>query len=50
MKVAFFYSYGSNEKRDNVYSLELEEKRKSVDEQDDDYDPYDYRVVEHPTT
>ncbi|KAM0733201.1 Proton-coupled amino acid transporter-like protein [Formica fusca] len=43
-------SYGSNEKRDSVYSLELEEKTKNVDEQDDDYDPYDYRVVEHPTT
>ncbi|XP_070155563.1 proton-coupled amino acid transporter-like protein CG1139 isoform X2 [Polyergus mexicanus] len=40
--------YGSNEK--HVYSLELEEKTKNVDEQDDDYDPYDYRVVEHPTT
>lgn len=41
--------YGSNEKRDSVYSLELEEK-KSVDELSNDYDPYDYRVVEHPTT
>lgn len=41
--------YGSGAKRDSVYSLELEEK-KCADEQDDDYDPYEYRVVEHPTT
>lgn len=40
--------YGSNKKHDGAYVLELEEKR-NIDEQDD-YDPYDYRVVEHPTT
>jgi len=30
--------------------LELEEKKKGAHEQEDDYDPYNYRVVEHPTT
>ncbi|GAB1868902.1 Proton-coupled amino acid transporter 4-like protein [Camponotus japonicus] len=40
--------YRSSEKNDSVYTLELEEKR-NIDEQDD-YDPYDYREVEHPTT
>ncbi|KAG7209493.1 hypothetical protein KM043_015578 [Ampulex compressa] len=43
-------SYEPKESRTSVYVLELEEKRKSVQEQDGDYDPYDHRVVEHPTT
>ncbi|KAH0948889.1 hypothetical protein HN011_005914 [Eciton burchellii] len=43
-------NYESNEKHNGVYALELEEKKKSVNEQNDDYEPYDYRVVEHPTT
>lgn len=39
-----------NGKNDSIYVLELEEKKKSVHTQEDDYDPYSYRVVEHPTT
>ncbi|XP_012236040.1 proton-coupled amino acid transporter-like protein CG1139 [Linepithema humile] len=42
--------YKSSEKHDGVYVLELEEKKKSTDEKDENYDPYSYRVVEHPTT
>ncbi|XP_020293972.1 proton-coupled amino acid transporter-like protein CG1139 [Pseudomyrmex gracilis] len=41
--------YQSSEKQhNNVYVLELEEKKKSASEQE--YDPYKYRKVEHPTT
>lgn len=43
------YAYESREKNgDGIYVMELEEKKKN--EQENDYDPYDYRVVEHPTT
>lgn len=44
----------SQTKKDNrtsVYALELEEKKKGIQEyDDDDYDPYEHRVVAHPTT
>lgn len=43
------YSYKSTEKSDGIYVLELEEKKKNVYEQENDYDPYEHRVVEHPT-
>ncbi|XP_070515233.1 proton-coupled amino acid transporter-like protein CG1139 [Cardiocondyla obscurior] len=43
------HGYGTNEKSDGIYVLELEEK-KSTQKQENDYEPYDYRVVEHPTT
>ncbi|EZA48332.1 hypothetical protein DMN91_008531 [Ooceraea biroi] len=44
-------NYGPNEKQNSVYVLELEEKKKKgANEENDNYDPYDYRVVEHPTT
>ncbi|XP_012531464.2 proton-coupled amino acid transporter-like protein CG1139 [Monomorium pharaonis] len=45
-------SYGSSKKNDGIYVLELEEKKKNGErkEKEDDYDPYNYRVVEHPTT
>ncbi|XP_015435823.1 PREDICTED: proton-coupled amino acid transporter 1 [Dufourea novaeangliae] len=36
--------------RSNVYVLELEEKKKTVQEYEEEYNPYDHRVVEHPTT
>lgn len=43
-------NYAPNE-HNGVCVLELEDKRKKhVHEQDDNYEPYDYRVVEHPTT
>lgn len=44
------YGYGSSEKNDGIYVLELEEKKKNEHKHENDYDPYDYRVVEHPTT
>ncbi|XP_071558190.1 proton-coupled amino acid transporter-like protein acs isoform X2 [Temnothorax nylanderi] len=44
------HDYGSSEKSDGIYVLELEEKKKNSHEQENDYDPYKYRVVEHPTT
>ncbi|XP_024881850.1 proton-coupled amino acid transporter-like protein CG1139 [Temnothorax curvispinosus] len=45
------HGYGSSEKSDGIYVLELEEKKKkNSNEQENDYDPYKYRVVEHPTT
>lgn len=48
-KIYVFCSYESSEKQhNNVYVLELEEKKKSASEQE--YDPYKYRKVEHPTT
>ncbi|XP_076161509.1 proton-coupled amino acid transporter-like protein acs [Ptiloglossa arizonensis] len=43
------YEPGRN--RGNVYVLELEEKKKkNVQEYEEDYNPYDHREVEHPTT
>lgn len=36
--------------RANIYTLELEEKKKGIQEYDDDYEPYDHRTVAHPTT
>ncbi|XP_018405198.1 PREDICTED: proton-coupled amino acid transporter-like protein CG1139 [Cyphomyrmex costatus] len=43
------HGYNSCEKSDGIFVLELEEKKKSVYEQENDYDPYEHRVVEHPT-
>ncbi|XP_018300510.1 proton-coupled amino acid transporter-like protein CG1139 [Mycetomoellerius zeteki] len=43
------HGYKSTEKSDGIYVLELEEKKKNVYEQENDYDPYEHRVVEHPT-
>ncbi|XP_043253727.1 proton-coupled amino acid transporter-like protein CG1139 [Colletes gigas] len=42
--------YESGRHKGNVYVLELEDKKKSVQEYEEDYNPYDHRVVEHPTT
>ncbi|KAF7417578.1 hypothetical protein HZH68_000231 [Vespula germanica] len=36
--------------RSSIYTLELEEKKKGIQEYDDDYEPYDHRTVAHPTT
>ncbi|XP_071855811.1 proton-coupled amino acid transporter-like protein acs [Bombus fervidus] len=36
--------------KSNIYVMELEEKKKSVQEYEEDYDPYDHRNVTHPTT
>lgn len=33
-----------------MYVLELEDKKKSVQEYEEDYNPYEHRVVQHPTT
>ncbi|CAD1480013.1 unnamed protein product, partial [Heterotrigona itama] len=37
-------------RKSNIYVLELEEKKKSVQEYEEDYNPYDHRDVTHPTT
>lgn len=42
----FLFSYDPK----RSYILEMEEKKKSEQQQNADYDPYNYRVVEHPTT
>ncbi|XP_078044810.1 proton-coupled amino acid transporter-like protein acs [Augochlora pura] len=42
------YDQGHN--KSNVYVLELEDKKKSVQECEEDYNPYEHRVVQHPTT
>ncbi|XP_076232467.1 proton-coupled amino acid transporter-like protein acs isoform X2 [Calliopsis andreniformis] len=42
--------YESGHNRSKIYVLELEEKKKSVQEYEEDYNPYDHREVEHPTT
>ncbi|KAK2577396.1 hypothetical protein KPH14_003509 [Odynerus spinipes] len=44
-------SHAQKSNRPSVYALELEEKKKGIQEyDDDDYDPYDHRTVAHPTT
>ncbi|XP_029047226.2 proton-coupled amino acid transporter-like protein CG1139 isoform X1 [Osmia bicornis bicornis] len=43
-------SFDSGQKKGNVYVLEMEEKKKSVQECLEDYNPYEHRDVEHPTT
>ncbi|XP_012147340.2 proton-coupled amino acid transporter-like protein acs isoform X1 [Megachile rotundata] len=43
-------SYDPSQKKTSIYVMEMEEKKKSVQEFQDDYDPYDHRVVTHPTT
>lgn len=43
------YQNGFEQNRNNVYVLEIKEKKKSKQEEDD-YDPYNYRAVQHPTT
>lgn len=40
----------SYDHKSNIYVMELEEKKKSVQEYEEDYDPYDHRNVTHPTT
>lgn len=40
----------SSSRKSNIYVLELEEKKKSVQEYEEDYNPYDHRDVTHPTT
>ncbi|XP_076654637.1 proton-coupled amino acid transporter-like protein acs [Halictus rubicundus] len=42
------YDQGHN--KSGVYVLELEDKKKSVQEYEEDYNPYEHRVVQHPTT
>ena len=42
--------YEPKRNRTSVYVMEMEDKKKSVQECQDDYDPYDHRTVEHPTT
>lgn len=40
----------SYDHKSNIYVMELEEKKKSVQEYEEDYDPYVHRNVTHPTT
>ncbi|XP_017788097.1 PREDICTED: proton-coupled amino acid transporter-like protein CG1139 isoform X2 [Habropoda laboriosa] len=40
----------NGQNKNKVYVLELEDKKKSVQEYEEDYDPYNHRVVQHPTT
>ncbi|XP_031844544.1 proton-coupled amino acid transporter-like protein acs isoform X2 [Nomia melanderi] len=44
--------YDSGHNGNGVYVLELEDqkKKKSVQEYEEEYNPYDHRVVQHPTT
>ncbi|XP_017752370.1 PREDICTED: proton-coupled amino acid transporter-like protein CG1139 [Eufriesea mexicana] len=42
--------YDPANNKSNIYVLELEDKKKSVQEYEEDYNPYDHRVVAHPTT
>ncbi|CAK9812255.1 Proton-coupled amino acid transporter-like protein CG1139 [Anthophora quadrimaculata] len=42
--------YEPSQNKNKVYVLELEDKKKSVQEYEEDYDPYNHRVVAHPTT
>lgn len=42
--------YEPKRNRTSVYVMEMEDKKKSVQECEDAYDPYDHRTVEHPTT
>ncbi|XP_017788095.1 PREDICTED: proton-coupled amino acid transporter-like protein CG1139 isoform X1 [Habropoda laboriosa] len=42
--------YDPSQNKNKVYVLELEDKKKSVQEYEEDYDPYNHRVVQHPTT
>ncbi|CAK9809795.1 Proton-coupled amino acid transporter-like protein CG1139 [Anthophora plagiata] len=42
--------YEPSQNKNKVYVLELEDKKKSVQECEEDYDPYNHRVVAHPTT
>ncbi|KOC67166.1 Proton-coupled amino acid transporter 1, partial [Habropoda laboriosa] len=46
----FCSSYDPSQNKNKVYVLELEDKKKSVQEYEEDYDPYNHRVVQHPTT
>ncbi|XP_076755224.1 proton-coupled amino acid transporter-like protein acs [Xylocopa sonorina] len=36
--------------KSNVFVLELEDKKRGVQEYEEDYNPYDHRTVAHPTT
>ncbi|XP_006609786.1 proton-coupled amino acid transporter-like protein CG1139 [Apis dorsata] len=42
--------YDPTHNKSNIYVLELEEKKKSVQEYEEDYNPYEHRMVAHPTT
>lgn len=44
------FSYDPTHDKSNIYVLELEEKKKSVQEYEEDYNPYEHRMVAHPTT
>lgn len=49
--ICLYCSYDSGHNGNGVYVLELEDKKKkSVQEYEEEYNPYDHRVVQHPTT
>lgn len=42
--------YDPGQRKPSIYMLELEEKKKSVQANEEEYNPYEHRVVAHPTT
>lgn len=40
----------SKDERSNIYTVELQDKKSYVQELEDDYEPYNHREVDHPTT
>lgn len=50
LKNVFIFRKLSKDERSNIYTVELQDKKSYVQELEDDYEPYNHREVDHPTT